>query len=76
VADSESDNVENPGFEIGIRIGEIDTGWVREFIPYPWADPRVGQGTGAEFIAVDRDGAIYGGEPIPRNIHKYIRVRP
>lgn len=76
VADSESDNVENPGFELGIRIGEISTGWVHDFIPYPWADPRNGQGTGAEFVTVDRAGNIYGGEPVPRNIQKYVRVRP
>jgi DNA-binding beta-propeller fold protein YncE len=76
VADSESDNAENPGYDVGIRIGEIRTGWVRYFIPYPWSNPNLPYGTGAEFVAVDRDGNIYGGEPIPRNIQKYVRVRP
>jgi hypothetical protein len=76
VADSESDNVENPGYEIGIRIGEIKTGWVREFIPFPWANPNITRGTGAEFVTVDRQGNIYGGEPSPRNLQKYMRVRP
>lgn len=76
VADSESDNLENPGYDLGIRIGEINTGWVRYFIPYPWSNPQLRYGTGAEFVTVDRDGNIYGGEPIPRNIQKYIRVRP
>ncbi len=77
VADSESDDVQNPGYEIGIRIGEIETGWVTEFIRFPWADPRVpSPGTGAEFVAVDRQGNIYGGEPRPRQLRKYIRVRP
>lgn len=76
VADSESDNLENPGYDIGIRIGEIDTGWVRYFIPYPWSNPQLRYGTGAEFVAVDREGNIYAGEPIPRNIQKYVRVRP
>jgi len=76
VADSESDDVENPGWEMGIRIGDAATGWVHEFIPYLWGDPRVTLGTGAEFIVVDLEGNIYGGEPIPRNIQKYVRVRP
>ena len=76
VADSESDNVQNPGWEMGIRIGDVQTGWVSSFILYPWGDPREIEGTGAEFVAVDRDGNLYGGEPRPRNIQKYIRVRP
>lgn len=76
VADSESDNVQNPGWEMGIRIGDAQTGWVSSFILYPWGDPREIEGTGAEFVAVDRDGNLYGGEPRPRNIQKYIRVRP
>ena len=76
VADSESDDVENPGWEMGIRIGEAKTGWVTEFILFPWGDPRNTAGNGAEFVAVDRDGNIYGGEPSPKQLRKYIRVRP
>jgi len=76
VADSESDDLQNPGWEMGIRIGEVATGWVTEFILYPWGDPRDPAGNGAEFVAVDADGNIYGGEPRPRRIQKYIRVRP
>ena len=76
VADSESDDVQNPGWEMGIRIGDVATGWVTEFILYPWGDPRDVAGNGAEFVTVDRDGNIYGGEPRPRRIQKYIRVRP
>ena len=33
-------------------------------------------GNGAEFVAVDRAGNMYGGEPAPRNLQKYVRVRP
>ena len=29
----------------------------------------------AEFVAVDKEGNMYGGEPRPRKIQKYIRVR-
>ena len=77
VSDSESDDFQNPGFEMGIRVGEYETGWVAAFILYPWGDPRdPGGGTGAEFVAVDREGNIYGGEPRPRRIQKYVRVRP
>lgn len=76
VTDSESDNEQNPGWEMGIRIGEARTGWVHAFILYPWGDPRVVEGTGAEFVAVDREGNLYGGEPRPRRIQKYVRVRP
>ena len=76
MADSESDNVQNPGWEMGIRIGEVETGWVTEFILYPWGDPRDVAGNGAEFVAVDRHGNIYGGEPRPRKLQKYVRMRP
>ena len=63
VADSESDDVQNPGWEEGIRIGDAKSGWVHWFIQFPWGDPRTTAGNGAEFVAVDRDGNIYGGEP-------------
>jgi len=76
VDDSESDNVQNPGFEMGIRIGDAATGWVNEFVLYPWGDPRKIGGNGAEFVAVDRDGNMYAGEPRPRKLQKHMRVRP
>jgi hypothetical protein len=76
VADSESDDVQNPGWEMGIRIGDARTGWATEFIPFPWADPRETSGNGAEFVAVDRDGNLYGGEPRPKQLRKYVRVKP
>src|SRR5436189_1841964 len=75
VADSESDDVQNPGWEMGIRIGDARTGWVNAFILYPWGDPRQTAGDGAEFVAIDRDGAVFGGEPRPRRLQKYVRVR-
>jgi hypothetical protein len=76
VADSESDDFENPGWDMGLRIGDAATGAVREFVLYPWGDPRSRQGNGAEFAVVDRDGNLYGGEPRPRRLQKYVRVRP
>ena len=74
VADSESDDVQNPGWDMGIRIGDARTGAVTEFILFPWADPRDTAGNGA--VAVDRDGNLYGGEPRPKQLRKYVRVRP
>lgn len=76
VADSESDDVQNPGWEMGIRIGDAEKGWVDEFVLYQWGDPRVTAGNGAEFVAADRDGNLYAGEPRPRKLQKYTRVRP
>lgn len=76
VADSESDNLQNPGWEMGIRIGDAEHGWVTEFVMFPWADPRLPIGNGAEFVAVDSQGDIYTGEPRPRQGRKYVRVRP
>ncbi len=76
VADSESNNARNPGWEMGIRIGDAETGWVNAFVLYQWADPRRAGGNGAEFVAVDRNGNLYAGEPRPRRLQKYMRVRP
>lgn len=76
VADSESDNVQNPGWEMGIRIGDAHLGWVHYFIRLPTGDPRETGTNGAEFVAVDKYGNLYGGEPGPRKLQKYVRVRP
>lgn len=76
VADSESDNIQNPGWEMGIRIGDAESGWVRYFVLLPAGDPRVQKGNGAEFVAVDREGNMYGGEPSTRKLQKYVKVRP
>lgn len=76
VADSESDDVQNPGWEEGIRIGDAKSGWVHSFIQFPWGDPRTTTGNGAEFVAVDAEGNVYGGEPAPKRLQKYVRVRP
>lgn len=75
VADSESDDVQNPGWEMGIRIGDAQTGWVDAFILYPWGDPREIAGNGAEFVVADSNGNLYAGEPKPRKLQKYVKVR-
>jgi DNA-binding beta-propeller fold protein YncE len=74
-ADSESNDRRNPGVLRGIYIGSARTGEVTAFIP-DTADPNRGpmSGTsGAEGVAVDADGAIYGAEVGPRTIRKYVR---
>lgn len=57
VADGMSDAHWNPGWERGIRIGDIKTGWVKAFIP----DVELIRGAGTEFIGVDNKGTIYAG---------------
>jgi DNA-binding beta-propeller fold protein YncE len=76
VADSESDDVQNPGWEMGIRIGDANLGWIYYFVQLPDGDPRDTAGNGAEFVAVDAAGNMYGGEPSPRRLQKYVRARP
>jgi hypothetical protein len=61
---------------MGIRIGDARTGWVKWFVLYPWGDPNEIRGNGAEFVAADDDGNMYAGEPVPRNLQKYVNVRP
>ncbi len=75
VSDSESDDEQNPGCEMGIRIGNAKDGWVDYFVPILVVDPRITKGSGAEFVAVDKYGNMYGGEPSLRTLRKYIRVR-
>ena len=76
VADSESDDVQNPGWEMGLRVGDAKSGWVRYFVRFPWGDPRRTAGSGAEFVAADDDGNLYAGEPFRRVLQKYVRVMP
>ena len=57
VADGMSDAHWNPGWERGIRIGDIKTGWVKAFIP----DEEATRGAGTEFLGVDDKGTIYSG---------------
>jgi DNA-binding beta-propeller fold protein YncE len=74
-ADSESNDRRNPGVKRGIYIGSARTGELTAFIPDP-ADPNNGptSGTsGAEGVAVDATGAIYGAEVGPRTLRKYVR---
>ena len=76
VADSESDMTQNPGWEKGIRIGDVETGWVEYFILDPGDNPPItAGGSGAESLTVDRRGSIFSGEPRPQRLLKYVKVR-
>lgn len=76
VADSESDMTQNPGWEKGIRVGDVDTGWVEHFILDTGDNPPItAGGSGAESVTVDRQGSIFSGEPRPQRVLKYIKVR-
>jgi sugar lactone lactonase YvrE len=75
VADSESDQVNNPGWEQGIRIGDARTGWVKYFILDYGGNPNAQTGSGPEFVTVDKHGNVFGGEPRPRQLRKYVKVR-
>lgn len=57
VADGMSDATWNPGWERGIRIGDLETGWLKAFIP----DEEPTRGAGTEFIGVDSSGRIFSG---------------
>jgi DNA-binding beta-propeller fold protein YncE len=60
----------NPGWKRGIRIGSAKDGSVTAFIPDP--NP-VGLTSGAEGVAADAEGNIYGAEVGARTLRKYAR---
>jgi DNA-binding beta-propeller fold protein YncE len=72
-ADSESNTQRHPGWHRGIYIGSAKTGWVTAFIPDPEPDPDHSGTSGAEGVAVDAHGAIYGAEVGPHTLRKYVK---
>ena len=72
-ADSESNARRNGGWKRGIRIGSAKDGFVTAFIPDPEPDQDNSGTSGAEGIAVDSAGNIYGAEVGPRAVKKYVR---
>ncbi|MEX1256564.1 MAG: peptidyl-alpha-hydroxyglycine alpha-amidating lyase family protein [Gemmatimonadota bacterium] len=73
VADSESDSESNPGFKRGIRVMDIATSQVLEFIPDPELNQDEAGTTAAEGVAVDNEGNVYGAEVGPRALRKHVR---
>lgn len=74
VADSESNYRRNPGWKRGIRIGSVEDGFVDAFIPDPEPDQDESGTSGAEGVAVDAEGNVYGAEVGPRQVVKYVPV--
>ena len=72
--DSESNARRNPGVKRGIYIGSARDGRVTAFIPDPEADPDNSGTSGAEGVAVDAEGNIYGAEVGPRTLRKYAPI--
>jgi len=73
VADSESNAKRNPGWKRGIRIGSAIDGQVTAFIPDPEPEPDKAGTSGAEGVAADAAGNIYGAEVGPKTLRKYVR---
>ena len=72
-ADSESNSRRNAGWRRGIYIGSARTGFVTAFIPDPEPDPDRSGTSGAEGVAVDAYGNVYGAEVGPRMLRKYVK---
>ena len=73
-ADSESNARRNPGFRRGIYIGSARTGEVTAFIPDPEPDPDNSATSGAEGVAVDAHGNVYGAEVGPQTLRRHGRT--
>lgn len=70
VADSESFDFHNPGWEKGIRIGSARDGRVEYFVRD--IEPTTISHSGAEGIGVDSRGNIYGGVVRRRMLEKFV----
>lgn len=73
--DSESNTARNPGWRRGIYIGSAVDGWVTDFIPDPEPDPDNSATSGAEGVAADAQGNVYGAEVGPETVRKYAPAR-
>jgi streptogramin lyase len=71
-ADSESNTKRNPGWKRGIWVGSARDGSIRAFIPDPIENPDASATSGAEGVAADAQGNIYGAEVGPKMIKKYV----
>jgi len=71
VADGMSNEHWNPGWQRGIRIADIKTGWIKAFIP----DDEYTEGAGTEFVSVDINGTVYSGSSSSYGlvVHKLFR---
>jgi DNA-binding beta-propeller fold protein YncE len=73
VTDSESNTNRNPGVPRGIYIGDALTLELTAFVPDPEPDVDNSGTSGAEGVAIDAEGNLYGAEVGPRTVRKYVR---
>ena len=77
VSDSESREREgyghHPGWKRGIRVGSAKDGTVTAFIPDSFPTPEQASTSGAEGVAADSTGAIYGAEVGQKDVKKYVK---
>jgi sugar lactone lactonase YvrE len=73
VADSESNTKRHPGGTRGIYVGSAKDGKVTAFIPDPEPNPDKSSTSGAEGVAADASGTIYGAEVGPKRLMKYVK---
>jgi len=77
VADSESCEQQgyghHPGWKRGIRIGSLKDHVVKAFIPDTWPDPQPHSTSGAEGVAADAKGNVYGAEVLKKGVKKYVK---
>jgi hypothetical protein len=73
VSDSESNTKRNPGWKRGIRIGSARDGSLTAFIPDPEPNPDASATSGAEGVAADADGVVYGAEVGPKALKRYVK---
>jgi sugar lactone lactonase YvrE len=72
-ADSESNTRRNPGWRRGIYIGSLKDGKLTAFIPDPEPNPDGSATSGAEGVAADAAGNVYGAEVGPRGLKRYVK---
>jgi NHL repeat. len=73
VTDSESNKMRHPGWKRGIRVGSARDGKVVAFIPDPEPSPDTTATSGAEGVAADAAGNIYGAEVGSRDLKRYVK---
>jgi streptogramin lyase len=77
VSDSESREREgyghHPGWKRGIRVGSAKDGTVTAFIPDTFPTPENASTSGAEGVAADVSGTIYGAEVGQKDLKKYVK---
>jgi len=66
VADSQSNETNNPGFKQGIRIASVKDGKVTAFIP--WSETNTLEG-----VAADDQGNVYGGFTNTLNFRRFVK---